>query len=181
MADYTFVGAGHIYRAPADTAFPSHPESYEGYGAALVAAGFEDVATIFSDGLNFTPSRTKKEEKDWAGNTIRVIYSDHAEEFTFTLVDWMSETAQKAAYGANNVTKTAKGTKTVFNSNAAEDSAWCVLMTDGDNFTEIQVPVGTVTAGATAFKSDATAKIPVTLNAIKGTGEDTVTIYTEQA
>lgn len=180
MADFTFVGAGHIYRADADTEFPQRPTAgYSGYAASLLSAGFEDVATVFSDGLNFTPTRTKQTEKDWAGNTVRVIYSDHDEEFTFTLMDWLSEAVQKAAYGENNVTKTTKGTKTVFNNNAPEDSAWCILISDGDNYTEFQIPRGTITAGTTAFKSDVTAKIPVTVNAVKGNSADTVTIYTE--
>lgn len=181
MATESFVGAGHIYRAPLGTAFPAFTGSYENYAQTLASAGFEDVSTIYSDGLNFTPSREYNEPTDWQGNVIRRLSSSHSEEFEFTMVNWMADKVHKAAFGEKNVTEVTNGHKTVFNAENIEDSAWLILMVDGDNITEIQVERGTVSVnGSIGFLSSDVTKVPVKMSAVKGEGDDTVVIYTTQ-
>lgn len=181
MATENFVGAGHIFRAPLGTAFPAFTGDYANYAQTLTSAGFADVATVYSDGLGFTPSREYNEPKDWNGNVIRRLSSSHSEELTFTLVNWMSDEVQKAAFGDDNVTEVANGHKTAFNDKNIPDSAWVILMIDGDNITEMQVERGAVSVNGTiGFMSSDITKLPLKVNAIKGEGDDTVVIYTTQ-
>lgn len=187
MADKTFVGGGGIiYRAPAGTAFPAYTGSINGYGAALVSGGFTEVGEVADDGLQFSNSIEKAEIKNWEGSVVRVLYTGHTETLSWNAINFTDLETLKAAYGANNATQQAAksadhGTiaKVEFSGKAPTDSAWAVVMADGDKTAVFLVERGTTEVGEQSFTKDDVTKLPITLTAVKGEGDATVIMLTD--
>lgn len=187
MADYTFVGGGGlIFRAPVNTALPSSTGGVIPTDTQLTSAGFVEVGEVSDAGLTFTPSREKKDIKNWAGTTLRTIYTSHTEEFKFALDNYISAESLKAAYGDANVSTTeataqhGEVNKTVFNDKADIEAAWVFLMQDGDKIVMVYAPKCVISGWDTvSFTKDDIAKHGLTATAVKGEAGNTVEIYTD--
>ena len=187
MADKTFVGGGGIiYRAEAGTEFPAITNGISGYGTALTSAGFVEVGEVAEDGLTFGNSIEKAEVKNWYGSVLRVLYTGHTETFTFNSLDFVDFETQKSAFGSNNVEQAAAATndhgaitKISFTGKAPEACAWCIVMADGDKTAIFQIEKGQTEVGEIQFTKDDVAKTPITLTAVKGSGDATVVMLTD--
>lgn len=76
----------------------------------MVPAGY-----IGPDGISKTVDRTTEKIKDWNGDTIKVITSEHSVTLKLKFMEAGSAVVLKTVYGANNVTGEDKSIKAVDN------------------------------------------------------------------
>lgn len=187
MADKTFVGGGGIiYRAPLGTDFPTYASGITGFGAALEAAGFKEVGEVAEDGLNFSGTNESKDIENWFGHVVRRIYSGHTETLSWNSIDFTDSDTLKAAYGDNNVSQVAAAdsthgeiSKVGFSGKAADPCAWAIVMYDGKKGTVFLVESGQTEVSGSAFTKDDVTKLPITLTATKGEGDETVVMLVD--
>lgn len=140
------VVTGGVLRGPLETTLPTNASS--SFDAAIKALGY-----VSEDGLQPEGERSTNAVKDWAGDVIAQLQTEHSSRFTFTLYGVFDADVLKAAFGDDNVTTTSSGKHTVIE-NGAElpHGVWGFdVRGDGGKKTRIVIPDGqpsNVTEGA---------------------------------
>lgn len=128
---FTNNGEGRIFMAPADTEVPN---TVANAVAALTASESKwvDLGSIHEDGLTVTTRSVDSELKDWNGS---VKAQKTSTTWAFKAIDFLSEEAVKAGYGASNVTTDAEsGTVNIdYGGDMPEPCVLMAVMKDGDN------------------------------------------------
>lgn len=92
------VQGGYGFSAPIGTTLPTDSEPY-----AALAAGFDNIGYISSDGIEEEIDADTDTVTDLSGDVVYVIKSSEAETLTLTLIS-VSEAALKEMHGHGNVT-----------------------------------------------------------------------------
>lgn len=109
---------GGMYRAASGTSLPTD-------ATTTLASAFKDLGYIHEDGVTKTKSRETVEVKDWAGETVKVVKTQDAIEYSFKAIEFLNEDTIKAVYGSNNVTGTvATGLAIVENNSPLEEAVY---------------------------------------------------------
>lgn len=109
MANAVRVGApnkstrntGGLLSGPEGTALPT--DATTELDPALVGLGL-----IGDGGLTETPERTTEQIRDWNGDIVRTVQSEHGLTFSFTIIERTLQ-ALKEVHGQGNVTETVDG------------------------------------------------------------------------
>lgn len=128
---FTNNGEGRIFMAPANTEVA---DTVAEVVAAVTASEsvWTDLGSIHEDGLTVTPRSVDGELKDWNGS---VKAQKTSTTWSFKTIDFLDETAVKAAYGASNVTTDAEGgtVHVDYDGGMPEPCVLVAIMKDGDN------------------------------------------------
>ena len=144
------TGTGGILAGPLGTAAPT--DSTTALDPELVPHGY-----VGEDGLSMTTDRSTEKITAWGGDAVRVVQTEHAVTFTFTLLETNAASAG-AVFGDQNVTVDGGKIDIVVTSDPLPSKVWVFNMKDGDKTLRVVVPDGQVTeVGDTQFvHSDAT-------------------------
>jgi hypothetical protein len=139
------LNTGGVLVAPLGTAAPTNVTT------ALNAA-FKPLGFIGEDGLTETTDRSTDKIKAWGGDVVKIVQSDYAATFTYTMIQATDADVLKEVYGTDNVTVTAAtsttGTLTVITakSDMLPVKSYVFEIKDGLNRVRIYVPKGQITA-----------------------------------
>lgn len=97
---------GGVKAGPLGTTLPT--DTVATPNVALVALGY-----VSEDGLQPEGERSTNAVKDWAGDIIAQLQTEHSSRFTFTLYGLYDGDVLKAAFGDDNVVQTSPGKYTV--------------------------------------------------------------------
>ena len=117
------------------------------------------VGYISEDGVTKTVDRSAEKIKDWNGDIVKVITSEHSVVIKFTVMEAANADLLKAIYGKNNVTISEEGSKikTVDNADDLPHISWQAdIKGDEDSKIRLFAPDAQVTSvGDVSFvKSD---------------------------
>lgn len=138
------LATGGVLVAPLGTAAPT--DSSTALNASYKALGY-----VGEDGLTETTDRSTDKVKAWGGDVVKVLQTDYAVSFSFTLLETLNSDVLKAVYGTNNVTTTAStasaGTKNAvkLNSDTLPTQSFVFEVKDGNARIRIYVPKGQIT------------------------------------
>lgn len=166
------TGTGGILAGPLGTAAPT--DATTAVDAELVPHGY-----VGEDGLSMTTERSTEKIIAWGGDAVRVVQTEHAVTFTFTLLETNAASAG-AVFGDDNVTEADGKLDIAVKGDSLPEKVWVFDMKDGDKKVRVVVPHGQVTeVGDTQFvHSDATGW-EVTLEAFPGDDSAKAYIYTD--
>lgn len=94
------MASGGILAAPLGSTLPT--DASTALDAAYVALGL-----VGEEGLAPSGERSSENTKDWAGDIVAALQSEHTSSFEITLLEVFNEEALKAVFGDGNVTVTA--------------------------------------------------------------------------
>lgn len=136
------VATGGVKNGPLGTTLPS--DAATAPDAALKSLGY-----VSEDGLQPEGERSTNTVRDWAGDVIAQLQTEHSSRFTFTLYGVFDADVLKAVFGEGNVTVTAAtaSTGTLIEVTETGDelphSAWLFdVRGDGGKKTRIVIPDG---------------------------------------
>lgn len=87
--------------------------------------GQKPVGYISQDGVTKTVDRSTEKIKDWDGDTVKVLITDHSVTIKFTAMEAANADLLKAVYGEKNVTAAEDGKiKTVDNADELPHYSW---------------------------------------------------------
>lgn len=151
---------GAIYAGPVGTTAPAD-------ATTVLAAGFKCLGYANEDGLSNNNAPSVDTVKAWGGDIVLTIQNEKTDEFSFTLIEVLSEDVLKTIYGSSNVTS-ATNTITVSATNAElEAKAWVfeVVMRNG-TMKRIYVPNATITSiGEVAYTDSDAVGYEITITA----------------
>lgn len=87
---------GMIQVAPLGTTLPTNAED--------ALTGFTSLGYISEDGVKNANAPDTDNVKAWGGDTVLTVQNEKPDEFTFTMIEAMSEDVLKVVYGDENVT-----------------------------------------------------------------------------
>lgn len=137
-------------------------------------AAFKPLGYVGEDGLTESNERSTDKIKAWGGDVVKVVQTDFATTYTFTLIETLNSDVLKAVYGASNVTTTAatstKGTlhAVKVNSDTLPRQAFVFEVKDGDARIRIYVPNGQITeVGEITYSDEDVIGYEVTVEAFR--------------
>lgn len=150
------VGAdGGVSGAPLETDLPTTAED-------VLDVAFADLGFISDDGLTEAIGRSTSKIKNWKGDTVREVMTEHTLTYTFTMIETNDDT-EAAFYGgdpADGISAT-QGLR----------QSWVFDVFDGDITIRVVVPDGQVTdTGDVNYKNDQAIAYKVTVTAYPDTG-----------
>lgn len=135
---------GGIYVGALATALPTD-------STTALAAGYKSAGYVDSGGVQETINRTTKSVTAWGGDTVKVVQTGYEVQYSFKLIESLSDVAAGINYGDTNVVATA-ATTTAGNTLAIKlastplgHQVFVVDMLDGDATVRIVIPDGQVT------------------------------------
>ncbi|MFC9768484.1 IPT/TIG domain-containing protein [Rhodococcus jostii] len=130
------VVAGGVLRGPLQTPLPTD-------ASTSFDAGMKRLGHVSEDGLAPEGERSTNAVRDWGGDVIAQLQTEHSSRFTFTLYGVFDTDVLKAAFGDDNVV-TVGGKSTVIEDGAElPHGAWAFDMRgDGGKKTRICIPDG---------------------------------------
>jgi hypothetical protein len=134
-----------------------------------LATGFECVGYISEDGVKRAKEISAETIKAWGGDTVLITRTENSTNFTWKMIEYLSEIVQKVAYGSTNVTGTLSTGMTVKDvpSYAGEERVWVIdqIMT-GNVKSRTVIPKADITSiGEITYADSDAAGIEVTVNA----------------
>lgn len=160
---------GAVWRAAAGTTLPVD-------ATATLAAAFECMGYVSSDGLKNANSKEHTEIKAWGGDTVAIPLTGHADTFSGNFIESLNPVVLKAVHGDENVTGSlADGLSIKIN---ATDDTEHVYVIDQElrNGTKkrIVIPAGIITeVGEVSYKDDEVISYPITITALPDSNENT--------
>lgn len=160
---------GMFYHAAADTALPSYP-------GETLAAAWEEVGAVSSDGITFNSNWSFEKLKNWANQIERMLPSDESGSVSAPIID-TTEESFKTIFGESNVTVTpatsAHGkliSVDITQSTIPDAEAFLFLIKDDDDMIMIGTKKGYISELAeVAFQPDAAITWNPTITADKWT------------
>lgn len=145
------VGAdGGVSGAPLATAVPTAVEDE-------LDVAFDDYGYISDDGMTETIGRTTSDIKNWKGDVVRVVQTEHRVTYQLTFIE-TTDLTEEAFYGSDP----SEGIKAV----AGLRQAWVFDVFDGDDTIRVVVPDGQVKdTGDVTYKNDQAVAYQVTIEA----------------
>ena len=152
---------GAIYRAPLGTTLPTD-------ATTALASAFVELGYVSEDGVtnNNTPETDKV--KAWGGDTVLVIQSEMADEWTLTLIESLNPNVLKTIYGDSKVTV---NTNTITVQATAGQRIDAVYVFDmalkGGALKRVVIPEGSLSElGEIVYKDDEAVGYEITLTAL---------------
>lgn len=136
--------AGGVYSGPLGSTVPADE-------VAAIDAAVTPLGLVSEDGLQSGGERNVEAIKDWAGDVIAQLQTEHSSRFTFTLYQVYDVDVQKTVFGDANVTTTpataSAGTKTVVTETGEElpHRVFVFDMKNGEKTVRIVIPVAKIT------------------------------------
>lgn len=161
------LATGGVLVAPTGTAAPTNVTT------ALNAA-FKALGYVGEDGLTESAERSTDKVKAWGGDVVKVLQTDYAVTYSFTLIETLNADVLKTVHGEDNVTTTAatvsSGTlhAVKLNSDTLPRQAFVFEVKDGDARIRIYVPQGQVTeVGEVTYNDEGVIAYEVTVEAFR--------------
>lgn len=161
------LATGGVLAAPLGTAAPTNVTT------ALNAA-FKPLGYVGEDGLTESAERSTDKVKAWGGDIVKVVQTDFAVTYSFTLIETLNSDVLKTVYGEDNVTTTAATSSTGtlhavrVNSDTLTRQAFVFEVKDGDARIRIYVPNGQVTeVGEITYSDEDVVAYEVTVEAFR--------------
>lgn len=121
----------------------------------VLDVAFADLGYISDDGLSEKIAKSTTPIKNWKGDTVRKVMTEHAVSYTFTMIE-TNDDSEAAYYGADP----ADGISAV----QGQRGCWVADVFDGDVSIRIVIPDGQVTeTGDVAYKNDQAIAYQVTV------------------
>ncbi|MDN4162944.1 hypothetical protein [Nocardioides abyssi] len=115
--------------------------------ATTALTGFTPLGYVGEDGLTQTTDRSTDKVKAWGGDTVKILQTDFASTFSFTLIETLNADVLETVFGAGNVTVAAGGAVSIaINGDELPQRSFVFDMKDGDNRVRLYVPKGQVTS-----------------------------------
>ncbi|MHA7145441.1 phage tail tube protein [Arthrobacter sp. TmT3-37] len=95
------AATGGILRAPLRSVLPVD-------ASTAFAAAWKRLGLVGEDGLAPSGERNLESIRDWSGDTVADLQTDHSSSFTFPLLEVFNEDVLKTVFGDGNVTVTAQ-------------------------------------------------------------------------
>ena len=127
---------------------------------AALDGDFLALGYVSEDGLTEATDRSTDKVRAWGGDTVKVLQTEFATTYSFTLIEATNGAVLETVYGADNVTTTPAsaniGTRHVVLVNADQlpHKAFVFEIQDGDARLRIVVPDGQVTEVGEVTYSD---------------------------
>lgn len=161
---------GGVLVAPVGSTAPTN-------ATTALDAAFKALGYVSEDGLTEAAERSTDKIKAWGGDVVKVVQTDYAVTYTFTLIETLNSDVLKTVYGASNVTTTAAtvsaGTlhAVKLNSDTLPRQSFVFEMKDGDARIRIYVPQGQVTeVGEVTYTDEDVVGYEVTVEAFRDSG-----------
>lgn len=136
--------AGGVYMGDLDATLPTDE-------ATAIGAGLNKLGLVSEDGLQTGGERNVEAIKDWSGDIIAQLQTEHSSRFTFTVYQVYDADIQRAAFGDAQVAVTAatatEGTRITVQETGAElpYKAFVFDMRNGDKTVRMVLPNAKVT------------------------------------
>lgn len=161
------VGSGQVARAALGTTYPTDVTT----AFAALDPAFKKLGIVSEDGVTETEDETKTNIIGWDGEVARVVRTEHALTYAFTMIETTAATLG-TVYRDENVVLTPAtadhGSQIAVTIKARDGvrNVWRFGLVDGDRKGEIWLPAGEVTErGDVAYVSSDAIKYPVTITA----------------
>lgn len=155
------LATGGVLVADKGTALPTD-------ATTALLAGFRALGYVSEDGLTQAIDRSTDKIRAWGGDTVKVVQSEFAVTYSFTLLQSADEDVLKTVYGADNVTVTDGDIAIKINGETLPKQVFAFEMKDGDNKVRIVVPDGQVTeVGEVTFVDEGVISYECTVEAFK--------------
>lgn len=147
------LATGGVLVAPTGTAAPVDETT-------ALNASFKALGYVGEDGLTESTERSTDKVKAWGGDTVKVLQTDYAVTYQFTLIETLNTDVLKALYGSTNVATTAAtasaGTKNAvkLNSETLPIQSFVFEVKDGNSRIRIYVPKGQIIETGEVVYSD---------------------------
>lgn len=128
--------------------------------AAATLTGFTPLGYVGEDGLTEATDRSTDKVRAWGGDTVKVLQTDFAVTYSFTLIESLNGDVLEAVYGEDNVTSTAASSSTgalhavKINGETLPQRSYVFEVKDGDARIRIYVPKGQITEVGEVTYSD---------------------------
>lgn len=119
-----------------------------------LGAGWTALGYVGEDGLTEGTERSTDKVRAWGGDTVKVLQTDFAVTYSFTLLETLNGEVLKTVYGEGNVTTTGDSHAIKINSDELPEKAFAFEIKDGDARVRIFVPKGKVTEVGEVTYSD---------------------------
>lgn len=167
--------SGGILVAPLGTARPDGP------GSAFAEA-YESVGYVGADGVTESNTRSVEPIRDWNGDLIRNVQTEHDATLTFMLIESRRAATLKRVFGADNVeVDEITGNVTVRrNSKVLDTEQWIFAMKDENRGRILDVGRGQPTEiGDVSYLPGEAIAYEVTLSLYPDENEDVLVEYIE--
>ncbi|MFK0057997.1 hypothetical protein ACIQTN_02010 [Streptomyces werraensis] len=161
------LATGGVLVAPTGTAAPTD-------ATTALNASFKALGYVGEDGLTEAAERSTDKIKAWGGDVVKVVQTDYAVTYSFTLIETLNADVLKTVYGADNVTTTAATASTgtlhavKLNSETLPRQAFVFEVKDGDARIRIYVPQGQITeVGEVTYSDEDLVAYEVTVEAFR--------------
>ncbi|MFE9497266.1 hypothetical protein [Streptomyces collinus] len=161
------LASGGVLVAPVGSTAPTN-------AATALDAAFKALGYVGEDGLTESAERSTDKVKAWGGDVVKVVQTDYAVTYQFTLIETLNADVLKTVYGASNVTTTAATSTTgtlqavKLNSDTFPRQSFVFEMKDGDSRIRIYVPQGQVTeVGEVTYSDEDVIGYEVTVEAFR--------------
>lgn len=141
------LASGGVLVAPTGSTAPT--DATTALDAAYVALGY-----VGEDGLTEATERSTDKVRAWGGDTVKVLQTEFAATYSFTLLETLSGDVLATVYGEDNVTSTDDSHAVLINSKELPEQAFVFEIRDGDSRVRIYVPKGRVTEVGEVTYSD---------------------------
>lgn len=139
-----------------------------------LAADFKALGYVGEDGLTEATDRSTDKVRAWGGDTVKVLQTDFAVTYSFTLIETLNGDVLKTIYGDDNVdTTAATSTKGALhavkiNGDVLPRKAFVFEVKDGDARIRIHVPNGQITeVGEVTYSDSEVVGYAVTVEAFR--------------
>lgn len=150
----------------------------------LYTDGFKPVGFVSEEGVTETNERSSEKKRAWGGDVVRVLQTEHNQNFSFTLIESGNPDVLKLVYGDENVVVEEDGSLTILqNSSVLPHKSFVIEMLDGDTRIRKFIPDGQVTeTGEITWVHSDIAQHAITLEAfVDVDGQKVYTHYVKDA
>jgi hypothetical protein len=161
------LATGGVLVAPTGSTAPTN-------AATALDAAFKALGYVGEDGLTEAAERSTDKIKAWGGDVVKVVQTDYAVTYTFTLIETLNADVLKTVHGASNVTTTAATVSTgtiqavKLNSDTLTRQAFVFEVKDGAARIRIYVPQGQITeVGEVTYSDEDVIGYEVTVEAFR--------------
>lgn len=137
--------SGMFFHAPAGTALPAYP-------LQTLAAAWEEVGDVSSDGITLTLDKSTENLRNWANKLKRVIMTEHSESIQAPIMDTTQEALETVlGDGSTTVVPATTGHGELVKASLTQaalppEEAYLFIMKDEDDCIAIGCQYGQITA-----------------------------------
>lgn len=161
------LATGGVLVAPVGSTAPTN-------AVTALDAAFKALGYVGEDGLTESAERSTDKIKAWGGDVVKVVQTDYAVTYKFTLIETLNADVLKTVHGTSNVTTTAAtvsaGTLQAvkLNSDTLPRQAFAFEVKDGAARIRIYVPQGQITeVGEVTYSDSDVVAYEVTVEAFR--------------